>query len=282
MHRKRLIVFAVALLWCAASAYAQQAPPQALTFYYGYAVKPGKEDEFMNLVKTVGAPVRDKLMADGVIEAWGVEAPVLRSPGGITHLIWFSVNDWGGVEKVMTAMAAHIAKLDAEAAAPPAKGQKPGMTVMQRGLEVYDASKTRDWLIRDIVAGFTQSALPAGMLPTTRYNFFKVKAGKGADYRAAWEKYNKPVYDKLIADGVVLAYGLAAEEVKTDGNWTNFVWVATASLGALEQVRSAFIADRARRSPEEREAIGALFTSLTDPDAARSVVTRSLIFKLKM
>jgi hypothetical protein len=34
----------------------------------------------------------------------------------------------------------------------------------------------------------------------------KVRPGKGLDYRRAWEKYNKPVYDKLVADHVVLAY----------------------------------------------------------------------------
>ncbi len=66
------------------------------------------------------------------------------------------------------------------------------------------------------------------MLPFTRYNFVKVKPGKGADYRRTWEKYNKPIFDKLVADGVVLAFGLAAEEVKTDGEWTHFVWIATA------------------------------------------------------
>ena len=276
-----MIVFAVALLWCA-TAYAQQQPqPQTLTFYYGYAVKPGKEEDFANLVKTVGAPVRDKLMADGVINAWGIETPLLRHPDGHTHYIWFNVNDWTGVEKVMAGMTAHIAKLDAEAAAP-AKGQKPGMTVMQRALDIYDTSKTRDWLIRDLVAGFSPAPPAAGVLPYTRYNFTKVKPGKGGDYREAWEKYNKPVFDKLIADGTVLAYGLAVEEVKTDGDWTHFTWIAVSDMGGFDKVRAAFIADRSRRSPEEREAIGDTFTSSTVPDAARSLVTRSTIFKVRM
>jgi hypothetical protein len=271
----------VALLWCA-TAYAQQQPqPQTLTFYYGYAVKPGKEDDFANLVKTVGAPVRDKMMADGVVNAWGVETPLLRYPGDITHLIWFNVNDWAGVEKVMAGMSAHIAKLDAEAAAP-AKGQKAGPTVMQRALEVYDTSKTRDWLIRDLVAGFSQAPPAAGVLPYTRYNFVKAKPGKGGDYRAAWEKYSKPVFDKLVADGVVLAYGLAVEELKTDGDWTHFVWISVGNLGAFEKVREAFIADRGRRSAEEREAIGDAFNHSTEPDKARAIVTRSTIFKVRV
>jgi len=88
------------------------------------------------------------------------------------------------------------------------------------------------------------------------------------------------VYDKLVTDGVVMAYGLAVEEVKTDGDFTHFVWVAAANLAAFDKIGPAFVADRGRRSEEERNAISDLFTSLTEPDMARSIVTRSRIFKV--
>jgi hypothetical protein len=284
--RKLVLVSLTILLLCCAAAGQQAQPaqqPQPLTFYYDYHVVPGMEEDFMNLVKTVGAPVRDKLMADGVILAWGVETPVLRYPGGTTHLIWFSVANWDGVEKVMNAMEAQLAKLAAEDAkateAALAKKQKPPMTTAERTRATFDMSKTRDWLVRDLVAGYGPPPA-AGVLPFTRYNFVKVKPGKGADYRRAWEKYNKPVYDKLVADGVVLAYGLGVEEVKTDGEFTHFVWIATANMAAADKIGPAFTADRARRSEEERNAISDLFLSATEPDKARSIVTRSRIFKL--
>jgi hypothetical protein len=283
MRKLILVSLTTILLCCAAAAQQAQPTPQPFTFYYDYKVVPGKEDDFMNLVKTVGAPVRDKLMADGVVLAWGVETPVLRSPGGTTHLIWFSVANWDGVEKVLNGMEAQLAKLAAEEAqaaeAARAKKQKPAMTTAERSREVFDMSKTRDWLTRDLVAGYGAPP-PAGVLPFTRYNFVKVNPGKGADYRRAWEKYNKPVFDKLIADGVVLAYGLAVEEVKTDGDFTHFVWVGTANMAAADKIGPAFAADRARRSEEERTAIGDLFLSLIEPDMSRSIVTRSRIFRL--
>jgi len=283
--RKLILVSLTTILLCCAAArdlQAQQAQPtpQPLTFYYDYHVVPGKEEDFMNLVRTVGSPVRDKLMADGVILAWGLETPVLRYPGGTTHLIWFSVANWAGVEKVLDGMEAQLAKLAAEeAAAPRARRQTPAMTTAERSRATFDMSKTRDWLTRDLVSGYGPPPA-AGVLPFTRYNFLKVKAGKGGDYRRAWEKYNKPVYDKLVADGVVLAYGLAAEEVKTDGEFTHFIWVATANMAAADKIGPAFTADRTRRSEEERTAIGDLFLSLTEPDMARSIVTRSRIFRL--
>jgi hypothetical protein len=285
--RKTLLISLTLLLVCPALVGQQAQPqtqPQTLTFFYGYTVVPGKEEEFMNLVKTVGAPVRDKLMAEGVVLAWGLETPILRYPGGTTHLIWFSVANWSGVEKVLKAMEAQLQKLATEESkrteTAHAAKQKPAPTTAERMKEALDMSKTRDWLSRDLVANFAAQPPPAGALPMTRYNFVKVKPGKAAEYRRAWEKYNKPVYDKLVADGVVLAYGLAVEEVKTDGDFTHFVWVATADMSGFDKIGPAFAADRQRRSEEERNSIMELFASVTEPDKARSVVTRSVIFRI--
>lgn len=279
--KKLIVVPLMTLLMCCAAAAQQAQPtPLPLTFYYDYTVNPGKEEEFMNLVRTVGAPVRDKLMADGVVLAWGVETPVLRYPGGTTHLIWFTVANWTGVEKVLNGMEAQLAKIATDEAAEAARlrRQPPAKTTAERTREVFDMSKTRDWLTRDLLVNFGPPPA-ASVLPFTRYNFVKVKPGKGGDYRRAWEKYNKPVYDKLVADGVVLAYGLAVEEVKTDGDFTHFIWVATANMGMADRIGPAFGADRGRRSEEERTAIAELFGSLTEPDKARSILTRSRIFK---
>ena len=279
--RKLILVSLTLLLLCSAAAGQQPAPtPGALTFYYDYTVFPGKENDLNSLINTVGAPVRDKLMADGVVMAWGMETPILRYPGGTTHLIWFSVANWEGVEKVLNAMEARQAKLAADEAAAARGRQRPMMTTAERARSVFDGTKTRDWLIRDIVANYGPPP-KAGVLPFIRYNFIKARPGKGADYRRTWEKYNKPVFDRLIADGTVLAYGLAQEEVKTEGDWTHFVWIATPSMAAADKIGPAFAADRARRSEKDRNEITEAFLESTEPDKARSMVTRSRIFKVR-
>jgi len=272
----------VILLSCISS-FAQQSQPQMqpLTFWYEYTVNPGKEEEFMDLVKTVGQPVRDKLMADGVVKAWGVETPLLRVPGNATHVIWYAVADYAGVDQVDSAMRAQIAKLNDEATKSGAakKGQKSGTSVTARLGEIADMSKVHDYLTRDLVIGFGPPSGSAA-LPFVRYNFVKVKAGRGSDYRKAWEKYNKPVFEKLAADGVVMAYGLSVEEIRTDGDFTHYVWYAVKDLASFDKVRAAFMADRDHRSQEEQDSLTSLFVGLQDVDASRSEVVRSLIFHL--
>jgi len=283
MKFRILTLLALAMLW-SVSAFAQQQSPQPLTHWSEYAVKPGKEEEFLNLVKTVGQPVRDKLMADGVILAWGLESPILRGHSTGTHLIWYAVADWSGIEKVESAMAAQLAKIAAEDAKAAEEGRKKGAKsaggTMARIAETLDLDKTKDYLTRDLVFVPGQTMPPAGSLPFTRYNFTKVKPGRGEAYRNAWDKYNKPVFDKLVADGVLLAYGLAVEEVRTTGDFTHFTWYAVKSLGDFDKVRAAFIADRDRRSKEERDAITEAFLHAVDAEASRSEVDSALIFHL--
>jgi hypothetical protein len=268
------------LLSCLSSVAQQAQPPaQGLIFWYDYTINPGKEADFLDLVKTVGQPVRDKLIADGVVEAWGVQTPLLRVPGNADHVVWFAVNDYAALEKVLAAMNAQIAKLDEEAAKSGAtkKGQKPAASLTARLGEIVDLSKVHDYLTRDVISS-DYHVPPTGTLPYTRFNFIKVKAGKGADYRKAFEKYNKPVYDKLLADGIILGYGLSVEDIRTDGDFTHFVWFDVKDLASFDKVRAAFLADRDRRSQEEQDAITQQFASLTDADASRQEVLRSLIF----
>ncbi len=277
--KKQLFFCLLAVLFTCISSAAQQAQPQPLTFWSVYTINSGKEDEFMDLVKTVGQPVRDKLMADGVVLAWGVQASMLRVPGDGNVWVWYVVNDWSGIEKVDNAMRAQIAKLNSNDSMAPAgkKGQPPPASTYDRLRAMGDLNKAHDYITRDLVSN-DSPASTAGALPYTRYSFVKVKPGKGADFRKAWEKYNKPVYDKLVADGVIRGYGLSVEEVRTAGEFTHFTWVDTNGLAAMDKLRNAFIADRDRRTQEEQDAISNLFGSLLDADASRAEVARSLIF----
>src|SRR5258707_13253625 len=115
-------------------------------------------------------------MAEGVVMAWGVDTPLLRVPGNATHVIWYAVNDYAGVEKEDTAMRAQIAKVNGEAgkSGGAKKGQKPTASVTARLGEVADMTKVHEYLPRDLDIGFSPSSA-SGSLPLPRYNFVKVK-----------------------------------------------------------------------------------------------------------
>src|SRR3970040_2269099 len=115
-NRMRMLAAVVLALACAAGVAAQQAP-QPITHFVDYTIKPGKEAEFMDLVSKVGAPVRDKLMKEGVVLAWGVDVPMVRGVfGSPTHTIGYAVMDWVSSEKVQTAMTAQFQKVMADEA----------------------------------------------------------------------------------------------------------------------------------------------------------------------
>ncbi len=276
---RQWLVLSTALFLSGSPLVAQQpaAPLPSLTFWYDYTVKPGKEQEFLGLVQSVGGPVRDKLMAEGVVMAWGVEVPLLRSPGGATHTVWYQTTDYAGVAKVQAAMAEQLAKPATGVTA--AKGARP-MTNAERSLDVFDVTRTRDWLTRDLEVGYAKGMPTPGVLPVIRYASVKVQPGKGPEYRRAWNKYNRPVLEQLAADGVVLAWGLAVEELRTSGDFTHFSWTATADLAGQDKVRAAFNADRAKRSQDERDIITASFGATVIADASRSSIARSIVFKL--
>jgi hypothetical protein len=202
-------MLALALLWCGVASAQQQMQP--LTVITDFTIRPGKEADYMELVRTVGAPVRDKLMAEGVIFGWGIDVPLLQMPGQPTHSVWYTVAGWDGVQKVQSAMAAQIEKMRAESKAPPAKGAKPGKSFDERTAEVFDQSKTRQWVFRELDTNFTSAPPRADLLPYSRINLITIKPGKYFEWKAAFDKYNKPVYDKLIASGVIAGVGIGTE-----------------------------------------------------------------------
>jgi len=275
----RIRVFSLAALVLAAGPVAAQPPAHVssqLTVYHDFVVKEGKSDEWLAFVKAAGAPVRDKLLADGVIKEWALEAPLVRLPGEATHTIWYVVNDFDGIATVRTAIAEMLTK--PVGGAPAAKAGHTA-TNAERLAELADMSKTRDFILRDVENGYGTSVPAAGAQIYTRYISYKVKPGQGRAFRRAFDKYNKPILDKLVTEGSVLAWGLSTEELKTTSYFTHVLWISTADLAGNDKVRAAVTADRDRRSDDEQDAIAATFADLTDPDAGRAQIAQTLIFR---
>lgn len=262
--KARLCIAAAVVCLLATAAPAQQ--PQPLTIISDYTIRPGQEAAWDELVRTVGAPVRNQLMQEGVVLGWGVDVTVLRVPGAPTHSIWVTVNGWSGLEKYLAALSAAVARIPAE-----------------RVNQILDLSRTRDFIIRDVISGHGPSPPPAGVMPFSRLNIRKVQPGKGRDFLQVWNRYNKPVFDKLVADGVLWAYGVSVEAVPTSNEFTHVIWMSGLDLESVNaRVGAAFAADRQARSEQERTQIGQAFRDCLDLSVNTSVLLRATHFRIAM
>lgn len=281
MKKRIALGFAVALLWVATAAAQQMPQFQPVVYLADFHVKPGKEEEFMNLVKKYDEPLFNKLMTDGAVLAWGVDVPILHQPGGATHTFWWVSPDMGAYDKVFAAFEEHEKKMKAEDAAAAEEARKKGRaapkTVEERFLDTVDFSKHKDFLLRDLIVNFTSAPRPENApMPYSWITVVHVKPGKGDDFRAWWELYVKPVLDKLVADGTIIGYEFGVEEAKTTGDFTHFGTVTLPNLAAREKVRAAFAADRQARSAAERAHITESVLKVLDPDATRNFILRSI------
>ena len=101
-----------------------------------------------------------------------------------------------------------------------------------------------------------------------------VQPGKGAEWRALWEKYTQPFYEEQIANGTFSAYGVQLEQVVTDEPGARMVVSVAPSAEALDKAQNASNALNAKRTQAERDAITAAFNQVTVPGAARTYLAR--------
>ncbi len=282
MRSRHLFVLAWLLLGVCPAA-AQQMQP---VIHVGdFHVKPGMEEQFMSLIKEYDQPVFRQLMAEGAVLGWGIDVPVLHHAGGATHTIWWDSPDLAAFDKVFAALQAmekKVAEADAKAAEDARKrGQKAPPSALERFLATVDISKHKDYLLRDLLVGI--GAPPAeGARPYRWVSLVKVVPGKNEEFRRLWVEYDKPVYDKLVAEGVIYLYAVGMEEARSTDAFTHYVEVSIPDLAAREKIREAFRADRQARSASERSIINGSFMSVLEPGAGRDELLRAVIYEFAL
>ena len=257
----RRIAVAVSVLLLAAVSVAAQQAGEPVSYLAEFKVKPGQESTFVDLVKKYDKPVFDKLQADGAVLAWGLDTRVIHREDGTTHVLWWVTKDYAGMDAVFAAL---------RQINPPAADQ-------EKLRAATDLSKHHDHLNRTILMNVREEEPSAPLY--TSWSFVKVDAGKSGEWRKLFEKYNKPVFDKLVPDGTIFGYGIDVEEFHTDDPGWRAVWVLTTSLGAFDKIDAAFAADRQARSEEERESIGRQFRDITTPGEHRDSLWRAVPMK---
>jgi hypothetical protein len=262
MRRIALSVIATITL-TAGTLAAQQLEP--LTSVSLYKVKPDKADSWNGAFKKHFVPMLDKLMTDGTVIGYGLDMDVLHQPGETNTTVWFTVANFAGYGRVLDMIGK--------------TWEKVGVAERQTLLSYTDPDKHRDFLMRSIVVN--SKTPPPGVMPYTHVSRSQVKPGKSEDFRKLFDKYSKPVYDQLIADGTLLYYSLDVEEIHSEDMGMRWVVSVAADLAAADKINAAFDAAREKMSAAERSTIGGEYREVLVPGVHRDFLMHAAVFASK-
>ena len=205
---------------------AQQMEPPVYSFVAEWAVPRAQWGDFTYAFERVHRPILEKGLAEGALISWGTYTNIVHTDEGITHGFWFTSATLAGLEKVRTELIKQ----------PPNQG-------------MLAATKHRDYLLQSLVHRGKTAAPAGGYLSVAA---LLVKPGKGPDWRKVWEKNYQPIYDVLLANGTILAYGLDRESVHTENPGWRYEYTVSPSAEAEDKVSAAFRSEERRVGKECR------------------------------
>lgn len=193
---------------------------------------------FVDMFEKYDKKIMEKLFADGLIVEWGMDADLLHEPDGYTHATYYSAMSMGGLAKAMNAymeawkeMAGdQVDALDAEFA---------GMITKHRDLMLVSDQWSKDAAFEN---GYWHS------------QSVKIVRTSDKDFHSYWNNRSKPVFEKLLANGDIVAFGLSTEEIVTHEPGWHTSWYVTATADGIDAVDAAFDADWGAMDEEGRRA----------------------------
>ncbi|MBI5282824.1 MAG: hypothetical protein HY858_14160 [Candidatus Solibacter usitatus] len=216
-----------------------------------------------SLVKFI-TPVGAKLLKEGTVSGYGVDVDMFHQPGQTNVAVWMDVPSFEAFGKAEDAIHAAL------------KAQ-PQLTAALWA--ATDQNAHADIMVRHIFANMKK--VPAGKLPYTNFYGVKVKPGQAQEFSAAFEKYQKPLYDKLVADGVIYGYSVDTEVMHSDA--AAWVWIlfVLPDLGAKDKMLAATRAAGQTRSAAERKAMSDALDAATVPGSHRDSLSQAVVFVTK-
>jgi hypothetical protein len=132
-----------------------------------------------------------------------------------------------------------------------------------------------------VAVGLLAAALPAAAQATNEPISWlinvTVKPGHFMDVKKSTEKYDKPVLDKLLADGVIGSWGFACQVIGPPGESCMY-YVTAADWSAMGKVNKAFEDNRKGMKEAEIKAMMESFLGATVPEKEMSTVVRHVVF----
>jgi hypothetical protein len=242
------------LLALPVAAGAQQPAPPVYTFVAEWSVQRDKWLETSAFMDKSLRPIMERLVSDGTLVNFGTYETLVHQEDAETHGLWWSATSVAGIEK---------ARLEAIKVPQP-----PGLL----------GARHHDYFLRKAVGTQRTGSGSGGYLRVASY---VLQPGKGMQWREWWDKYTKPVYDALVADGTLLFYTMYVQQVATSNPSTRMVVSVAPSAEALDKAYAAFNAASEKRSAEERTAVDAAAAATVVADSTRGYLARVSAYSMK-
>ncbi len=210
-------------------------------------------------------PVLEQSLKDGTIVDWGLTTREMHSSDGPTHSAWFGAHNKAALLKVSEALDAVEAKL--AAANDPVLAQLAGAT------KAHD-----DQFVESVVYQARSGSIHNGYLTVRN---MEAKPDQGDAFLEWYGKYIQPVYERLLKDGTIVAFGMDVEEYPTTTPRSRTAWYITASAEGIDKVDAAFDREFGGMSAEERRGVFADVGDLVDEDARRGYLSKVIHYSVR-
>jgi hypothetical protein len=107
----------------------------------------------------------------------------------------------------------------------------------------------------------------------------KVNPGSGDDFRTYFDEYNGKTMKQLMADGVLISYGLSVQEISSNAPGRRTVWAQLPDLAAYDKLSAANRASWGGMSDEQGRARWAGIEDMVDMESYRESLSNSIVFR---
>jgi len=141
-------------------------------------------------------------------------------------------------------------------------------------------NRSRVFSIVALAALFLLPALGSaqdGPMPLSWVGMDKVKPGKGMQYPALFAKYNKPLLDQMVADGIAMSWGVGYE-LAGPGGFNYLVWITMPGWAGMGAVEAAFDANYEGMSEEEQATMMSEWMDVVETGDEQYMLLRHTVF----
>lgn len=239
-----LVLFALSSGLPSRAQNAAQEKPPMYTYISEWAVPRAQWAEMIK-VDDQDKPLMEKLVADGTLTGYGAFTNVIHQEGQPTHGTWMTASSEGNILKALEAVYA-----------------QPGSTTAP----VEGASKHWDYMMVSRLYNQRSGKSEDGYLAGDQWD---VKPGQMRAYTELMKNSIVPVFEKLMADGVVTAYGMDSEDFHTQKIGRVTFYFTTADASGFDKASKAL--DEAF---DKNPAITAAMQSMVDREGHRDFLDR--------